>query len=217
MRPAGKTISTWKRVPAAVCFLVLSAVQITPLCAATDLDFDQGGQTLYTQYSRTPAGNLASGSSGRNLNDYYKLRQYLGSPPRIPHPVEESFSPTPMNCLACHAQGGFSPEHRGYIPVTPHPDKDLCYQCHVPLKESTSRFPENRWQSIPPPKLGRSALPGSPPPIPHSLQLRGNCIACHTGPGAVVEIRVGHAARGNCRQCHVPMVQTEPVQHFIRK
>jgi cytochrome c-type protein NapB len=58
--------------------------------------------------------------------------------------------------------------------------------------------------SIMPPRLGRAALPGAPPPVPHDLQMRGNCIACHVGPGTVVAIRVEHPSRGNCRQCHVP-------------
>ncbi|RLB88764.1 MAG: hypothetical protein DRH26_12955, partial [Deltaproteobacteria bacterium] len=60
------------------------------------------------------------------------------------------------------------------------------------------------WVSVQVPKLGRSALPGSPPPIVHSLQMRENCIACHVGPGTVVPIRVEHPMRGNCRQCHLP-------------
>ena len=217
MKPSGKTIGNWGYFLAAVCFLGTGIVLIIPARAATDLIYDQGNGVVYKQYDSTPDSYLTAGPGGRNLNGYYELRQYPGSPPRIPHPVEDSFSGTTQNCLSCHARGGYSPEYQKFIPITPHPEKELCYQCHVPLREVKSRFPENRWQSIKPPKLGLSALGGSPPMIPHSLQLRGNCIACHTGPGAVVEIRIGHAARGNCRQCHVPMVQTEPVKVFSRK
>ena len=217
MRPTGKTIGTWGSTLAVVCFLGLSTVQTTSLWAAADRVFDQGGQSLYKQYDLTPDNYLSSGANDRNLNSYYALRQYPGSPPRIPHPSEVSFSKMPMNCLACHAKGGYSAEYKKYIPVTPHPEKELCYQCHMPLQEIKNRFPENRWESISPPRLGRSALGGSPPPVPHSLQNRENCIACHTGPGSLVEIRVGHAARGNCRQCHVPMVQTESMKVYIRK
>ena len=43
----------------------------------------------------------------------------------------------------------------------------------------------------------------SPPAIPHDLQLRGNCLACHSGPAAVAQIRVAHPERADCRQCHV--------------
>jgi cytochrome c-type protein NapB len=73
----------------------------------------------------------------------------------------------------------------------------------VPQTEAAP-WVENLWLSRPPPKLGRAYLPGSPPPIAHSLQMRENCIACHVGPGAVEGIRTTHASRGNCRQCHVP-------------
>ncbi len=47
-------------------------------------------------------------------------------------------------------------------------------------------------------------MDGSPLWIPHDLQLRGNCLACHGGPAAVAEIRTAHPERANCRQCHVP-------------
>jgi hypothetical protein len=47
--------------------------------------------------------------------------------------------------------------------------------------------------SVVPSRLGRSELPGAPPPIPHELQMRGNCIACRAGPGAVSTIRVEHS------------------------
>ncbi|MBC8316455.1 MAG: hypothetical protein H8E41_01020, partial [Desulfobulbaceae bacterium] len=77
-------------------------------------------------------------------------------------------------------------------------------------------FEETDRQSINPPSLGNSEMGGSPPPIPHSLQLREDCIACHTGNAAVAEIGVEHASRGNCRQCHVPMIATEPRKEFTR-
>lgn len=216
MRPSGKTIGTLGYLLAAVSFLGLGYGQIPSAHAAVDQVFDQGGQSLYQQYDSTPENNLAAASGDRNLNGFYQLRQYPGSPPRVPHPIDVSFSGNATNCLACHAKGGYSPEYGKYTPVTPHPEKELCYQCHVPIGKEENRFTENRWESINPPKLGRSALGGSPPMVPHSLQNRENCIACHTGPGAVIEIRVGHAARGNCRQCHVPMLQTEPMKAFTR-
>ena len=55
---------------------------------------------------------------------------------------------------------------------------------------------------------------GSPPPIPHALQMRENCLACHAGPGAVLEIRSTHPERWNCRQCHA--LGAEPVAAFER-
>ncbi|MGB3649224.1 MAG: hypothetical protein WA992_11925, partial [Desulfobulbales bacterium] len=110
---------------------------------------------------------------------------------------------------------GYDVELDAYAPVTPHPEKELCYQCHVP-KFTDELFVETDWLSIPPPKLGNSQMGGSPTPIPHSLQLRDDCIACHAGPAAVVEIRVDHAMRGNCRQCHMEFLATGPILEFTR-
>jgi len=184
--------------------------------AATLPSFDNQGKKIFDALQKTPSANLQTGSWGRNLNEYYTLRQYPGSPPRIPHDVDQAFTGDETNCLSCHEQGGYSHEHQKFAPVTPHPENTLCYQCHSPVKTGES-FVENTWKSIEPPKLGRSALGGSPPPVPHSLQLRENCVACHTGPGAVAEIRVSHAERGDCRQCHATMVQTAPLKAFSRE
>ena len=113
-----------------------------------------------------------------------------------------------VSCLACHAKGGWTEELRKHTPVTPHPENLSCRQCHVKMN-ADNLFVANNWMSVAPPRLGRSYLPGSPPPVPHTLQLRGNCVACHVGPGAVVTIRVEHPSRGNCRQCHVPDTHAE--------
>jgi hypothetical protein len=58
------------------------------------------------------------------------------------------------------------------------------------------------------PVLSRTA-DGLPPSIPHDLQLRGNCLACHMGPAAVAEIRTTHPERSDCRQCHVTLAADE--------
>lgn len=202
---------------AAACFLGIAAMVLPESTAyAQDLDFDWQGQKIFNSYNLVPEPYMAADSGDRDLRSFYELRQYPGSPPRIPHPVQPSFADEQQDCLSCHAKGGFSPVQGKYIPVTPHPEQELCNQCHVPLPEKEQKFVDHDWLSINPPRLGRSALAGSPPTIPHSLQLRENCIACHTGPGAVVEIRVEHASRGNCRQCHAPLVSTEPVKEFTR-
>lgn len=178
--------------------------------------FDNQGKKVFEALQDTPSANLQAGSRGRNLNQYYDNRQYPGSPPRIPHDVDPAFKGDETDCLSCHEQGGYSPEHQKFAPITPHPENTLCYQCHTRVSTRES-FVANGWKSIEPPKLGRSALGGSPPPVPHTLQLRENCVACHTGPGAVIEIRVSHAERGDCRQCHATMVQTAPPKRFSRE
>src|SRR5262249_32598426 len=88
------------------------------------------------------------------------------------------------------------PRFEAYTPVTPHPELTPCAGCHEQGKPPASSAPV-------PPRLHRAALPGSPPPIPHSLEMRENCRACHAGPGAVDELRTSHPERVSCRQCHV--------------
>lgn len=179
-------------------------------------NFDNQGKKIFDAQKATPVQNLEADSGNRNLNTFYSLRQYPGSPPRIPHEVDLTFSGKETDCLSCHEKGGYSPEFGSFAPVTPHPENTLCNQCHAQVK-TEELFVESEWQSISPPRLGQSALPGSPPPVPHSLQLRENCVACHTGPGSVVEIRVSHASRGDCRQCHATNVKTSQPLEFSRK
>ncbi len=169
-----------------------------------NLDFDHNGGVIYATYDDTTGAYMNGTSTSRNLDYYYSLRQYPGSPPYIVHDLEDEKG-APFECLSCHAKGGFTQSMNRFTPVTPHPQQTYCQQCHVkPITEEL--FKETEWESVMPPKLGRSALPGSPPPIAHDIQMRENCIACHVGPGTVAVIRVEHPMRGNCRQCHVPAV-----------
>ncbi len=201
---------------AAIC--LSGALLSLPAMAAPDIPqgFDADGEKIFNRFNETPLAAMTGTDGKRNLNAYYELRQYPGSPPRVPHDVPPSFSEEKLQCLSCHGRGGYDEGQGAFAPVTPHPEKENCLQCHVP-KKTDKLFVETDWQSIAPPKLGMSELAGSPPPIPHSLQLREDCIACHSGPAAVAEIRVEHASRGNCRQCHVPMIAAESVQEFKRK
>jgi cytochrome c-type protein NapB len=177
-----------------------------------DMDFDDNGKAIFVNYDQISQDYLAGTSTGRTLSEYYSRRQYPGSPPFIPHKVEEP-DLAPIECLTCHARGGWTEELKRNTPLTPHPEQVACRQCHVTVTEA-ELFAENDWMSVAPPRLGRASLPGAPLPIPHELQMRGNCIACHVGPGAVAAIRVEHPSRGNCRQCHVPETNVEP---FKRK
>jgi cytochrome c-type protein NapB len=138
--------------------------------------------------------------SRRRLSGFYARRAYPGAPPVIPHHVEDAQAGGKA-CLACHADGGWAPKFGAYAPVVPHPELVSCRQCHVP-ERTKSVFRATAWTPAAPPGVRRAALPGSPPPIPHALQMRENCRACHGGPGAVAEIRTSHPTRVNCRQCH---------------
>lgn len=140
----------------------------------------------------------------RNLETYYERRQYPGGPPKVPHPVTEQFQDDgTKQCKNCHVEGGYVPKYRSYAPKTPHPELSACQQCHVPSR-TNDLFRENNWKSVRPPRLGQSALPGSPPQIPHTLLMRRNCTDCHAGPTAPKSIKTDHPERAHCTQCHVP-------------
>jgi len=200
----------------ALPFIVLSAFFYEPkemqaaVVEKQSQDFDQKGKALFENYDRISKDYLEGMSTQRTLSEYYSRRQYPGSPPYIPHKVEEP-DLAPIECLTCHAKGGWTDELKRHTPLTPHPEQVACRQCHVKMTTDKLLI-ANNWVSIPSPRLGRSHLPGAPPPIPHDLQRRGNCIACHVGPGAVTAIRVAHSSRGNCRQCHVPDSYVAPFE-----
>jgi cytochrome c-type protein NapB len=175
-------------------------------------EFDHNAKQLFGMFNQTTPAYMDGTSTERTLDYYYSLRQYPGSPPVIPHEMTDAKGEEYV-CLSCHEKGGFAVQMNRFTPVTPHPQHTYCGQCHV-KKEDMALFRESDWASVRPPKLGLSALPGSPPPIAHAIQMRENCIACHVGPGTVVPIRVEHPMRGNCRQCHVP---AETAELFTRK
>ena len=156
--------------------------------------FIRSGQAL--SYQQMP-------ESKRNLNTYYKNRAYPGAPPTIPHALISEKGIGGKNCLQCHQNGGYAAQFKAYAPVTPHPELLNCNQCHVPQK-SEMNFKSSSWEKITTVEMGQVALPGGPPIIPHSLEMRNNCLSCHAGPAAPKEIRVSHPERINCRQCHVP-------------
>lgn len=139
----------------------------------------------------------------RLLKSYYDNRAFHGAPPSIPHPVENDRNMGENSCLKCHQNGGYVTKFEAYAPVTPHPEMINCRQCHVP-QHTKGLFKGTNFEKIAPPLVGvNNALDGSPPVIPHQIQMRENCLACHAGPSAPKEIRVSHPDRVNCRQCHV--------------
>lgn len=148
-------------------------------------------------------------TTSRTLAGFYARRAYPGGPPYIPHAVESDRSYGGATCLTCHEDGGFAPKFNAYTPVTPHPDLHNCRQCHVPLKDAGELFRSTTFATVHPPVLTGGRLPGGPPPIPHTLHMRENCLACHAGAGAVVDIRTTHPDRINCRQCHAHPSTTE--------
>ena len=88
-----------------------------------------------------------------------------------------------------------------------------CTQCHVYQASDdvfvASEYVEFR-QDL---RKGRRLNPIAPPVIPHQIQMRENCLACHSGPAAREEIRTSHPERKRCSQCHVPATT---VEEFVR-
>jgi len=145
---------------------------------------------------------------GRSLNEYYKNRAFNGAPPTIPHELLSEKGIGAKTCLQCHENGGYVDQFSAFAPITPHPEMLNCKQCHVAQK-TNSLFVSTDWIRPAPLQINQAALPGSPPIIPHELQMRENCLACHAGPSAAREIRIDHADRVNCRQCHAAVNQFE--------
>lgn len=146
-------------------------------------------------------------ADGRELTEYYARRAYQGAPPIVPHPVDPQ-TIGGNDCLQCHATGDYVPQYETYAPIVPHPELLSCSQCHVPVS-TTDLFVESDWQTAAAPTLGGTPLLNSPPPIKHEPQMRENCLSCHAGPAAPLEIRVTHPERENCVQCHVFIETTE--------
>lgn len=156
----------------------------------------------------------ALGDHGRTWEEFDMRRAYPGAPPVIPHPVSLSDDPAPGEpCLSCHELGGFAPKFQAYTPVVPHPEKTNCLQCHT-SPETEELFVPSEFIAAVRPALGQAAMPGAPPPMPHALEMRENCLSCHSGPAAIPEIRTTHPERSNCLQCHVP---TNATDVFVRR
>ncbi|GAB1308626.1 hypothetical protein KH5_13090 [Urechidicola sp. KH5] len=177
-------------------YVPLDSQRIVPSIPSETGVFRRSGYAL--DYSKMPYDE----DHQRTLDTYYDNRAYPGAPPYIPHEIADNLNMGGNSCLKCHENGGFSPKFGNYAPVTPHPEMINCRQCHVP-QETSSLFKATNFAAFKAPSPGNNALPGSPPIVPHSLQMRENCLSCHAGPSAPIEIRVTHPERVNCRQCHV--------------
>ena len=184
-----------------------------------------------------PEAERARDAHPRAMRRYRFLRAYPGAPPRIPHGFTADEFRT-GTCNTCHRRGGYSPRFNAYVPVTPHPDMPACLQCHVGRDEVTGvNLPDLdpntvcrqchlpgaaawsveglvNWRPMEWPTVGAAGNAADPPAVPHGLFFRENCLACHSGPSAVREIRTEHPERAACRSCHV--VPDPTVGDFVR-
>ena len=136
------------------------------------------------------APRVAADHVGRTNETCDQCHRPIGIEPAavrpIPHPVEGR-----DNCLACHESGvgGASQVPADHAERT----NETCTQCHVVA----------------------SSTPVAAPYIPHSLEGRGDCLACHeSGVSGASQVPANHAGRTNesCRQCHIaPDIAPLPV------
>jgi cytochrome c-type protein NapB len=189
-----------------------------------------------TDLAVAATGERRAQAHPRTLAVYRRLRAYPGAPPRIPHGLTAA-EYRGSGCGTCHDRGGYAPRFGAYAPTTPHPERSACLQCHLPDADlvptplpppggETCRqchvdpdapapsWVALDWRTTAWPATGQRVHEESPPLIPHDLEQRGSCLACHGGPSAVIEIRTAHPERSSCRQCHVPAA-TEP-DAFVR-
>jgi cytochrome c-type protein NapB len=131
-------------------------------------------------------------------------RAFDGAPPVIPHPRFGA------DCTNCHTMRGINLPDVGFAPPMPHgatagmQGSLRCTQCHV-RKTTDDVWRESGFVALRQDlRRGKKAFFTSPPVIPHALQMRENCQACHTGPAAREEIRCDHPERIRCTQCHLP-------------
>jgi cytochrome c-type protein NapB len=171
----------------------------------------------------------------RTFATFRLLRSYPGAPPRVPHGLTAVEFRT-NRCNTCHERGGYSQRFGAYAPVNPHPEWSACLQCHatnalvvgLPFPRASPDDACKQCHSGGPARFEEAGLDWHPaawpvltprpssgvPPIPHDAETRGNCLTCHMGPGAVVELRTTHPDRSNCRQCHV--ATGDPGSEFVR-
>ncbi|MBI5032428.1 MAG: cytochrome c3 family protein [Chloroflexi bacterium] len=127
-----------------------------------------------------------------------------GGPPSIPHSLEGR-----GDCVTCHATGlagaPKSPaDHTGRT-------NEMCQMCHKPGPASSSAS-STRAPVAGTPQPTKPAA-GGPPKIPHPLQNRENCLACHqSGIGGAPKVPADHTGRtvATCQGCHQPAAASEP-------
>ncbi len=98
----------------------------------------------------------------------------------------ESGVPIPANtadnlCLTCHARLAAKPEIFPQVEPEEHSQGLPCLQCHNPMHPDMSR----------------------PPPMPHALFEKADCLTCHGSPG-FRSVPPDHEQRAgeSCPQCH---------------
>ena len=170
---------------------------------------DRGLQTwaAMTATMAAPTGKPVTDevTRGRSLDERASRRAYNGAPPVIPHAAHGLDD---LSCLACHGEALKIGTRTAKS--LPHPYLTNCTQCHAAAapaflgKNGDGMLAESVWKGVAAPRSGPRATPGAPPAVPHTLEMRSNCMACH-GAHGWPGMQTSHPERRNCLQCHAPI------------
>jgi len=144
-----------------------------------------------------------------SLDARAQRRAYSGTPPVVPHPIDQMSS---SSCLLCHAEGLRIGD--ATAPMIPHEAFSSCTQCHAEgARKSPGLLSPSAFVGEPEPTHGDRAWQGAPPVIPHSTLMRSTCLSCH-GPSGRPGMRTSHPQRNNCIQCHARSAQLNQIPTF---
>jgi predicted CXXCH cytochrome family protein len=144
--------------------------------------------------------------------------QQAPTAPPIPHSLNNY-----GDCLLCHTTGiagapQYPADHQGRT-------SDTCQGCHKLSSEAAGVTATPNPDQGATPQAQPPAQGGGPPNIPHDLQGRDDCLACHqAGLGGAPKVPADHAGRPStiCRSCHqpaqpsggeIPLVVPTPIAH----
>lgn len=151
---------------------------------------------------------MSAAERGEVIAHRAERRAYDGAPPVIPHAIQ---SIEVQSCVACHSADANVLIAGKETPKMSHPMLANCTQCHVPSEgenflkgnEIAGLNVESLFVGASSPGKGDKAYDGAPPVVPHRLNMRQNCMACH-GNGMANAVSTSHPQRKNCLQCHAP-------------
>jgi len=133
---------------------------------------------------------LAAGPAKPGPAPFRQMTPY--APPVIPHPVEKD-----QACTACHGVPDSG------APALPHRMIANCQACHLE-QQAVKPFRANAFKPEKEARgSNRATFPGAPPAVPHHVQMREVCVACH-GREPRHGAKAPHPERAACLQCHLP-------------
>jgi len=109
-------------------------------------------------------------------------------------------------CATCHAVNIARPASFPQVDVEAHSSGLDCTACHNPHSPSLSKSPVLSLEGpVEVSKTGQTPAVVAPPNIPHSIEGRSDCLACHSAKG-IKPFPQNHEGRTSeiCMACHKP-------------